>query len=131
MELRAINPNHWLGAFHVNHALEVKSAERMLFVSGQTSNDAHGVALHPGDLPAQFLRAWANLVEVLFDAGMTPANIVRMTIYTTDVPGLMAQVGEIVPVWATAGCKPAATLVGVTRLFDPNIMVEIEATAVA
>lgn len=131
METRAINPQTWLGAFHVNQAIEVTGGQRVLYVSGQTSNDAHGTPLHAGNLVAQVRRAWANLVEVLETAGMTPANVVRLNFYTTDVDGFMAAAGDLVPLWAEAGCKPVSTLLGVTRLFQPEIMVEIEATAVA
>ena len=131
MELRPINPQTWLGAFHVNQAIEVTGAQRVLYVSGQTSNDANGAPLHPGDVVAQGRQAWANLVEVLAAAGMTPANIVRLNFYTTDVDAFMNAAGELVPLWAGSGCKPVSTLLGVTRLFEPSIMIEIEATAVA
>jgi enamine deaminase RidA (YjgF/YER057c/UK114 family) len=131
MEIRPINPTNWLEAFNIHHAVEVTGAQRVLYASGQTSNDASGAPLHPGDLVAQFKLAFANLVDVLAAADMTPANIVRLNFYTTDVEKFMASAGEIVPVFASAGCKPAATLLGVTRLFLPEIMVEIEATAVA
>ena len=130
MEMRALNPQTWLGAFHVNQAIEVTDAQRVLYVSGQTSNDANGAPLHPGDLVAQTRQAWTNLVEVLAAAGMTPTNIVRLNFYTTDVDGFMGAAGELVPLWASAGCKPVSTLLGVTRLFQPSIMIEIEATAV-
>ena len=131
MEVRAINPQTWLGGFNVNQAIEVSGGQRVLYVSGQTSNDANGASLHPGDLVAQFKEAWANLTEVLAAAGMEPANVVRLNFYTTDVDLFMAKAGEIVPVFATAGCKPTATLLGVTRLFEVQAMIEIEATAVA
>jgi enamine deaminase RidA (YjgF/YER057c/UK114 family) len=131
MEIRAINPQTWLGAFGINQAIEVKNGQRVLYVSGQTSNDAKGAPLHPGDIVAQTRQAWANIVEVLTAAGMTPANIVRLNFYTTDVERFMAGAGELVPLWASAGCKPVSTLLGVTRLFQPEIMIEIEATAVA
>ena len=62
---------------------------------------------------------------------MKPENIVRLNFYTTDVDAVMANAGSLVPVWAGAGCKPVGTLLGVTRLFEPSIMIEIEATAVA
>jgi hypothetical protein len=39
----------------------------------------------------------------------------------------MGAAGELVPLWAQAGCKPVSTLLGVTRLFQPEIMIEIEA----
>jgi enamine deaminase RidA (YjgF/YER057c/UK114 family) len=71
------------------------------------------------------------VVEVLAAANMKPANIVRLNFYTTDVDGFMANAEEMVPVFAKQGCKPVSTLLGVTRLFEPSIMIEIEATAVA
>jgi enamine deaminase RidA (YjgF/YER057c/UK114 family) len=100
-------------------------------VSGQTSNDANGAPMHPGDQVAQFKLAWKNLIEVLAAADMKPGNIVRLNFYTTDPDGFMAKANEMVPMIANAGCKPVSTLLGVTRLFEPSIMIEIEATAVA
>lgn len=87
--------------------------------------------MHPGDLVAQFKLAWKNLVEVVAAANMKPENIVRLNFYTTDVEGFMAKAGEMVPTIGATGCKPVSTLLGVTRLFQPSIMIEIEATAVA
>ena len=88
-------------------------------------------ATHPGDLVAQFRLAWSNLKDALAAAGMDPTNIVRLNMYTTDVDGFMAAAGQLVPIFAEDGCKPVGTLLGVTRLFEPEIMVELEATAVA
>lgn len=48
-----------------------------------------------------------------------------------DVNAFMAAAGEFVPIFAKDGCKLVSTLLGVARLFDPAIMVELEATAVA
>jgi len=62
---------------------------------------------------------------------LTPTNIIRLNIYTTDAPGFMAQAGELVPIFAGDGCKPVCTLLGVASLFEPEIMVELEATAAA
>jgi len=131
MQVRPINPQTWLGGFNLNQAVEVTGAQRVLYVSGQTSNDASGAPLNPGDIVAQLKLAWKNLVEVLAASNMTPENIVRLNFYTTDVNAFMEKAGELVPVWASAGCKPVATLLGVARLFEPSIMIEIEATAVA
>ena len=103
----------------------------MLYLSGQTENAADGTAMHAGDLVAQFRLAWSNLKDSLAVAGMDPSNIVRLNMYTTDVDGFMAAAGDIVPIFAGDGCKPVSTLLGVTRLFEPEIMVELEATAVA
>ena len=131
MQIRPINPQTWLGQFGINQSIEVTGGQRVLYVSGQTSNDASGAPMHPGDLVAQFKLAWKNLVEVVAAANMKPENIVRLNFYTTDVEGFMAKAGEMVPTIAATGCKPVSTLLGVTRLFQPSIMIEIEATAVA
>ncbi len=132
MEKRAINPAKWLlNGFNLNEAIEVTGGQRVLYVSGQTSTDEQGAVLSPGDMLGQFKQAWANLNAVLTAAGMTPDNVVRLNFYTTDVDAFMGAAGEIVPLFAAAGCTPVATLLGVTRLFDSSIMLEIEATAVA
>ena len=55
---------------------------QVLYVSGQTSNNASGAPMHPGDLAPQFKLAWKNLIEVLAAAEMTPQNIVRLNFYT-------------------------------------------------
>ena len=109
----------------------VTGGQRVLYVSGQTSTDEQGAILNPGDMLGQFKQAWANLNGVLTAAGMTPGSIVRLNFYTTDVDAFMGAAAEIVPLFASAGCTPVSTLLGVTRLFDPGIMLEIEATAVA
>jgi enamine deaminase RidA (YjgF/YER057c/UK114 family) len=131
METRPINPTAWLGAFNIHHAIEVTGGQRTLYCSGQTANAADGTPMHPADLVAQVKLAWSNVKDILSEAGMSPANVVRLNFYTTDVEQFMASAGEIVPVYAADGCKPVATLLGVTSLFEPSIMVEIEATAVA
>ena len=87
--------------------------------------------MHAGDLVAQFRMAWSNVKDSLAAAGMDPTNIVRLNMYTTDVDAFMAAAGELVPIFAEDGCKPVSKLLGVTRLFEPEIMVELEATAVA
>ena len=131
MQTRAFNPTPWLQAFNVNHAIEVTGAQRTLYCAGQTATDANGAAMHPGDLAAQFKEAWKNLNDALSAAGMTPANIVRLNYYTTDVDTFMAEAGDSMSIVAAAGCQPVSTLLGVTRLYDPGLMIEIEATAVA
>ena len=131
MQKREINPTDWLQAFNINHGIEVTGGQRVLYLSGQTANAADGTAMHAGDLVAQFRLAWSNLKDSLAVAGMDPSNIVRLNMYTTDVDAFMTAAGDIVPIFAGDGCKPVSTLLGVTRLFEPEIMVELEATAVA
>lgn len=131
MELKTHNPSPWLQHFGFNHAVEVRSGERVLYCSGQTASDAEGTPLHPGDLAAQYRSAWDNLVDVLAAADMTPANLVRLNIYTLDVPAFMAVADQLTPIHVEAGARVACTLLGVRELYASEVLVEIEATAVA
>ena len=65
MQSRAFNPTPWLGAFNLNHAIEVSGVQRTLYLSGQTATTADGVAMHPGDIVAQFQAAWDNVKDAL------------------------------------------------------------------
>ena len=131
MEKREINPTEWLLAFNLNQGIEVTGGQRVLYLSGQTANAADGSPMHAGDLVAQFRLAWSNVKDALASSDMDATNIVRLNMYTTDVDGFMAVAADLVPIFAEDGCKPVSTLLGVTKLFEPEIMVELEATAVA
>jgi enamine deaminase RidA (YjgF/YER057c/UK114 family) len=131
MQIRTHNPTPWLEHFGLNHAVEVSGVARTVYFSGQTASDADGAVLHPGDMVAQFKAAWACLCDALAAAGMTPANLVRLNIYTTDVDGFLATAEQTTPLYIEAGSRIACTLLGVVRLYDPAAMIELEATAVA
>jgi len=129
MERRIVNPWTWQDALGFVQANEIKGATRTLIVSGQTSVDANGAPLHAGDMAAQVGQALANLETVLGGAGFTLGDVVRLTYYTTDVDGFMAGAATGLGRLVETGCRPASTLLGVSRLFHPDILVEIEATA--
>ena len=125
------NPTPWLQGFGLNHGVEVKGGERTLYLSGQTSSDADGAPLHPGDMVAQYKTAWQSLLDALECAGMDADNLVRLNFYVTDVPTFMAAAEEIMPIHGQAGAEIVSTLLGVKELYHPDIMIEIEGTAVA
>jgi enamine deaminase RidA (YjgF/YER057c/UK114 family) len=131
MERRIINPWTWQDAFGFVQATEIKNAARTLICSGQTSVDANGVPLHAGDMAAQIAQALDNLETVLRAAGLGLGDVVRLNYYTTDVDGFVAAAAVGGRRLAESGCRPASTLLGVARLFHPDILIEIEATAVA
>lgn len=131
MDKRTINPTPWLQHFNLNHGIEVKAGQRTLYLSGQTSTEADGTARHAGDMVKQFAFAWSNLKDALAAADMAVANVVRLNIYTTDVDQFMASAEQIVPIFANDGAQVCCTLLGVARLYDPAIVIELEATAVA
>ncbi len=130
MEQRKINPWAWQNQFAFSQAIEVSGANRVLYCAGQTSVDAEGRPVHVGDMGGQINMAFQNLETVLKAAGFTFGNVVRLNYYTTDVDGFLAASEVAARHLAKAGCQPSATLLGVTRLAFPELLVEIEATAV-
>jgi enamine deaminase RidA (YjgF/YER057c/UK114 family) len=131
VERRITNPWTWQDAFGFVQAHEVSDTRRVLFCSGQTSVNAEGVPIHAGDMRAQVTQALDNLETVLGEAGFSLSDVVRLTIYTTDVDRLLGEWDALLSRLSAANCQPASTLLGVARLFAPEVLIELEVTAVA
>jgi enamine deaminase RidA (YjgF/YER057c/UK114 family) len=131
MERTVINPWTWQDQFGFVHANEVSGHERVVVCAGQTSVDGDGRPIHPGDMGAQMNQALDNLEAVLGGAGLNLSNVVRLNYFTTDVDTWIQSAAAWGARVAEAGCRPASTLLGVSRLAFPELLVEIEATAVA
>jgi enamine deaminase RidA (YjgF/YER057c/UK114 family) len=125
-----VNPWSWSLGYGFNQAELVEGARRVLVLSGQAAAAADGTPQHAGDLPAQVSLSLDNIETVLQGAGMTLGNVVRINVFTTDVDAMMGSWEELAKRFTAAGVQPTSTLVGVTRLAFPEMMVEIEATAV-
>ncbi|MEV6331054.1 RidA family protein [Streptomyces sp. NPDC051909] len=131
MERTAINPVNWSVDLGFNQAELVSGHTRTLYISGQTATGPDGKPRHEGDMAGQLALSIANLESVLAEAGMTLANLVRLNVYTTDVDALFPHYGLLAGRLAAAGVAPASTMLGVTRLAVPGLLVELEGTAVA
>ena len=131
MKRRTINPWTWQDQLGYVQANEVTGAQRTLFLAGQASVDEEGRPVHPEDMDAQIAQAMDNLETVLRGAGAGLSDVVRLNYFATDVDRFFEAYGGAVGRLAEAGCRPASTLVGVERLAYPELLVEIEATAVA
>lgn len=131
MERKIVNPWKWQDQFGFVQANEVSGVQRVLICAGQASVDAEGRPAHPGDMRAQLEQALDNLETVFREAGFTLADVVRLNVYTTDVDQILQSYDVLAARLAQAGCRQASTLLGVTRLAFPELMVEIEATAMA
>jgi enamine deaminase RidA (YjgF/YER057c/UK114 family) len=130
LERQTINPWTWQNQFGFVQANAVIGAERTIYCSGQTSMDADGNPIHEGDLGAQLSKALDNLEAVLRDGGCRLSDVVRLNYYTTDVDGFFAAQDVVAARLSDARCRPAMTLLGVSRLALPTLLVELEATAV-
>jgi enamine deaminase RidA (YjgF/YER057c/UK114 family) len=130
MEHRIINPWKWQDQFAFVQAHEISGGQRVLYCAGQTSVDGEGKPAHQDDMRGQINRAVDNLEAVLAAAGFNLSNVVRLNYYTTNVDQLLANWDAVVTRLGQAGCRPSSTLLGVTRLAFPELLIEIEATAV-
>jgi enamine deaminase RidA (YjgF/YER057c/UK114 family) len=130
MERQIINPWTWQDQFGFVQAQAVSGAERTIYCAGQTSVDADGNPMHDGDMGAQLGQALDNLETVLRESGAGLRDVVRLNYYATDADAFIAAAEVPGRRLAEAGCRPASTLLQVSRLAIPSLLVEIEATAV-
>jgi enamine deaminase RidA (YjgF/YER057c/UK114 family) len=130
MERTSVNPWQWSVAMGFNQGEVVSGQTRTLFLAGQASVDGEGAVQHAGDMAGQITQAVDNMEAVLEAAGMSLANLVRLNIYTIDVDLFFQHYGALASRTGAAGVAPPGTLVGVARLAYPELLVELEATAV-
>jgi enamine deaminase RidA (YjgF/YER057c/UK114 family) len=129
MKLERINPTELGRPSGFSHAVSV-TAGRMVFLAGQIAMGLDGKIV-AGGIVAQFEQALANVLTALAAAGGQPGDLVSLTIYIIDVEDYQAHGREIGAVWRRlAGTDyPAMAGVGVTRLWFPEALVEIQGIA--
>jgi enamine deaminase RidA (YjgF/YER057c/UK114 family) len=129
MTTERINPAELARPSGFSHA--VAATGRMVFLAGQTGVDRDGNVADGGVVP-QFERALTSLLTALGAAGGLPSDLVSLTIYLTDMADYQAHAKDIGAVWRRlAGTEyPAMAAVGVTRLWLPELLVEIQGIAV-
>ena len=98
------------------------------WVAGTTDAGPDGRSTHPGDIGAQTAATFAIINAALQEAGFAMTDIVQIRMFVTD----LSRSAEVMAVQgaAFASIRPAATLVEVSALIDPSLLIEIEADAV-
>ena len=109
------------------------NATRMIFIAGQTALDRDGNVVGAGNFTAQAAQVFENLTIALGAVGCTPANLVKLTVFLTDMNNLAAYREARNRFFAkvTPPAAPAVTLVEVSKLYGPQFLIEIEAIAAA
>jgi 2-iminobutanoate/2-iminopropanoate deaminase len=102
----------------------VSDAQRQLFISGQIPETPTGHV--PGDFPAQAHLVWRNVLAQLGAAGMTVANLIKVTIFLSSRE--FATVNREIRQEVLGAHSPALT-VNITGIFNEKWLLEIEAVA--
>jgi enamine deaminase RidA (YjgF/YER057c/UK114 family) len=116
-----------LGSAHIS----VAQGDTIIHISGQTGVDAEGNAVGT-TFAAQATQALRNLATALDAAGATPADVVKLMIYIVDyTPDVLDPlVGAAIEVFGEEYPVTASTLLGVATLWQPEILIEVDAVAV-
>jgi reactive intermediate/imine deaminase len=100
---------------------------RLLYIAGQVARDAEGNVLAPGDIRTQARQVFQNLQQVLQAAGGALTDLLKITTYITHIDNFPAVVevrSQFFP-----GELPASTLIVVSRLAQPELLIEVEGMA--
>jgi enamine deaminase RidA (YjgF/YER057c/UK114 family) len=130
MPLERINPEDIYPPFN-NLYTQVVSAtgSRQVYVAGMIALNEDLELVGEGDMATQTRVTMENIGKALAAAGASPADVVRINMFATDVDAYRAD-GHPEVLKFFGESLPVSTLVGVTRLADPRFMVEIQVTAV-
>lgn len=114
--------------------VSVATGSRLVFIAGQIARQADGTPVGGGDLTAQVEQCYLNVGAALAEVGATFADVAKLTVYLVDwtpetLPLFVAGVARAAE---KLGVTPAAPLtgIGVAALAEPDVLVEVEATAV-
>jgi enamine deaminase RidA (YjgF/YER057c/UK114 family) len=128
MTVTQVNPPSLLKPSGFSHATRIGN---LVHLAGQTALTKDGTIVE-GGIVAQFRQAFTNVLSALEAAGGTPADLVSVTIYLLDIPDYQAHGKQIGQIWRElAGSDyPAMAGIGVSRLWQPEALIEIQAVAV-
>jgi enamine deaminase RidA (YjgF/YER057c/UK114 family) len=110
------------------HVVTVSGTGKMIFVAGQLARDANGNCVGKGDMRAQIQQVGENIKTCLEAAGASLADIVKTNTFVTDYEEYSKH-GDMRLRYFGPG-TPTSTTVQISRLADPDAMIEIEAVAV-
>jgi 2-iminobutanoate/2-iminopropanoate deaminase len=125
---RYINPPGLVKPTGYTHVV-VAPDGRTAYVAGQVAFDSTGQLIGSGDFRAQAERVYQNLSRALRAVGGSLEDIVKTTTFITDLKNLPT-LREVRARSARSGHPPANTLVVVSSLARPELMLEVEAIAI-
>jgi enamine deaminase RidA (YjgF/YER057c/UK114 family) len=131
MEKQFINPAGIYKHPAFTRVVSVKGPMKIVFVAGQTPSDQNYKPVAPGDYRGQYIKVMESLDVQLKAAGATWDDVVYRRIFVLDVDKyLKVQSDPTVPKFGNPDRPPPSTMVGVTRLSNPEFLIEIDLVAV-
>jgi enamine deaminase RidA (YjgF/YER057c/UK114 family) len=124
-----INPETIHRPTGYSHVVEV-TAGQPVYIAGQVALDRSGALVGPGDIRAQALQVFENLRAALEAVGAGFDQVVKLNYYLVDASQLPV-VREVRDEYIDSRRLPASTAVEVRRLFREDLLIEVEAVAVA
>jgi enamine deaminase RidA (YjgF/YER057c/UK114 family) len=117
------------------HHVSIGTGSRQVHVAGQIARDADGNHIATDDLAGQVAQALRNTARGLAGAGATFSDVVRLRFFVTHwspekIDDFMAGLNEVVHELGIPQPMPPVSLIGVDYLFEPDVLVEVEASAV-
>jgi enamine deaminase RidA (YjgF/YER057c/UK114 family) len=131
MPFELLNPDGLEKPVGYAHVAKITSG-KLVYVAGQAPFDASGAVVGKSDFVAQFRQVMHNLKLAIEGAGGRPNQFAVLTMYVTDVKAYLANKKPLGAAYTEVFGKhfPAITLVEVTKLYNPDCMIEISGTAV-
>ncbi|MFD6510436.1 RidA family protein [Bacillus sp. NPDC060175] len=130
MQKKFINPENMPTTFGYSHIVEVNNAKRTIYISGQVAINTDGQIVGIGDLAIQTRQVFENIKKALETSELKFNDVVKLTFFLTDI-SQMAIVREIRDQYIDTKNPPASSAVEVRKLINDNLLIEIEAIAVA
>ncbi|SJZ70565.1 Enamine deaminase RidA, house cleaning of reactive enamine intermediates, YjgF/YER057c/UK114 family [Marinactinospora thermotolerans DSM 45154] len=117
------------------HHVSIGTGTRHVHVAGQIARDGEGNRIAPGDLAGQVVQSLRNTARGLAGAGATFSDVVRLRFFATDwspekYDAFIAGIERATEELGIPRPLPPASLIGVDYLFEPDVLVEVEAFAV-
>lgn len=117
------------------HHVAVGTGTRHIHIGGQTAHAGDGSLVAPGDLAGQVSQVLRNTARALAGAGATFQDVLRLTFYVTawapeKIEPFMSGIDAVAQELGLPQPLPPASLIGVDYLFEPDVLVELETTAI-
>ncbi|MGW6423368.1 Rid family hydrolase [Nocardia sp. NPDC055053] len=134
MPVQLMTPPNMFGPVPYHH-VSISAGTRHVHVAGQIARDADGNRVAEGDLAGQLAQSLRNTARGLAGAGATFADVVRLRFYVTNwtpdkYTDFLDGITQVTEELALPNPLPPLSAIGVDYLFEPDVLVEVEAYAV-